>query len=252
MNQLHGKVALVTGGNAGIGKETAHLFAREGAKVVVAARREAEGEQVVSDIRSAGGEAIFVRTDVTRAEDCANAVELAVQTFRKIDVAFNNAGVLAFGKTVAEVDEAEWDHVLDVNLKGVFLSMKYVIPAMLKAGGGSIINMSSVGGLVGSPLGIAAYHASKHGVLGLTKAAALEYAPQKIRVNAVCPGASTSEMTDTWFADSSLREAFIERHPLGRLGEPGDSARATLFLASDASSFITGAALPVDGGYSVG
>ncbi|CDY75647.1 3-oxoacyl-[acyl-carrier protein] reductase [Caballeronia glathei] len=252
MNQLCGKVALVTGGNAGIGKETAHLFAREGAKVVVAARREAEGEQVVSDIRSAGGEAIFVRTDVTRAEDCANAVELAVQTFGKIDVAFNNAGVLAFGKTVAEVDEAEWDHVLDVNLKGVFLSMKYVIPAMLKAGGGSIINMSSVGGLVGSPLGIAAYHASKHGVLGLTKAAALEYAPQKIRVNAVCPGASTSEMTDTWFAGSSLREAFIERHPLGRLGEPGDSARATLFLASDASSFITGAALPVDGGYSVG
>jgi len=132
------------------------------------------------------------------------------------------------------------------------LSMKYVIPAMLKAGGGSIINMSSVGGLVGSPLGIAAYHASKHGVLGLTKAAALEYAQQKIRVNAVCPGASTSEMTDTWFAGSSLREAFIERHPLGRLGEPGDSARATLFLASDASSFITGAALPVDGGYSVG
>jgi NAD(P)-dependent dehydrogenase (short-subunit alcohol dehydrogenase family) len=252
MSQLHGKVALVTGGNAGIGKETAQLFAREGARVVIAARRQEEGEQVVAEIRSAGGEAIFVKTDVTEAGDCERAVERAVQTFGRLDVAFNNAGVLAFGKAVAEVDEAEWDHVLDVNLKGVFLSMKYEIPAMLKAGGGSIINMSSVGGLVGSALGIAAYHASKHGVLGLTKAAALEYAPLKIRVNAVCPGASTSEMTDTWFAGSSLREAFIERHPLGRLGEPGDSARATLFLASDASSFITGAALPIDGGYSVG
>ncbi|MET1026313.1 MAG: SDR family oxidoreductase [Dongiaceae bacterium] len=249
--KLEKKVALVTGGNAGIGRAAALLFAQEGARVVVAARREEEGQQVVGEIRNAGGKAIFVKTDVTRAADCLNAVERSVAAFGRLDIAFNNAGILEFGKTVAETDEEDWDRVIDINLKGVFLSMKYQIPAMLKAGGGSIVNMSSVGGLIGTALGIGAYHASKHGVIGLTKAAAMEFATQKIRVNAVCPGVTATGLVDRWFGGSDVSEKLAAMHPLGRFGLPVETAEAVLFLASDAASFITGTALPVDGGFSV-
>jgi NAD(P)-dependent dehydrogenase (short-subunit alcohol dehydrogenase family) len=252
MERMRDKVALVTGGNSGIGRATALLFAREGAKVVVAARREEEGKQVVKEIREAGGEAIFVKTDVTQAESCANAVAKTVDTFGKLDAAFNNAGMETFGKSVAETDEATWDLIVNVNLKGIFLSMKYEIPAMLKAGGGSIVNMASAYGLVGSAFGLSPYHASKHGVIGLTKAAALEFAKQNIRVNAICPAGVATEMIERFLSDTGLTERFTALHPIGRLGTPSEAAEATLFLASSQSSYVTGAALSVDGGYTAG
>jgi NAD(P)-dependent dehydrogenase (short-subunit alcohol dehydrogenase family) len=251
MKKLQDKVALITGGNAGLGRATALLFAEEGAKVVIAARREKESMDVVQAIREAGGSAIFVKADVRKADDCRCAVESAVEVFGKLDIAFNNAGVLAFGKTVVEMEESTWDTVLDINLKGIWLCMKYEIPAMLKGGGGAIVNMSSTGGLVGSALGIGAYHASKHGVIGLSKAAACEYATQNIRVNTVCPGVSVSDMTDEWFKGNELRGAFEKAHPVGRLGTPMDTARAALFLASADSAYMTGVAIPIDGGYVV-
>lgn len=250
MKRMRDKVALITGGNSGIGRATALLFAKEGAKVAVAARREEEGERVVREVREAGGEAIFVKTDVSKAEDCENAVVRTVLAFGKLDIAFNNAGVESYGKTVVETDEATWDLVLDVNLKGIFLSMKYEIPAMLRAGGGSIVNMSSVYGLVGSPFGTSPYNASKHGVIGLTKSAALEFAKQNIRVNAVCPAVVVTDMVGRWLEETGVDEHLKPLHPIGRFGVPDETAEAVLFLASSASSFITGSAIPVDGGYS--
>jgi NAD(P)-dependent dehydrogenase (short-subunit alcohol dehydrogenase family) len=252
MGRLQGKVAFITGGNSGIGRDTALLFAQEGAKVALAARREEEGELVAKEIQAAGGNAIFIKTDVTKAEDCRNAIARTVSTFGKLDISFNNAGVERFGQTVAELSEEDWNLVLDVNLKGVFLSMKYEIPELLKTGGGTIINMSSMYGLVGTGFGLAAYHASKHGVIGLTKAAALEFAAKKIRVNAVCPGVTTTDMVNRWLESSGLSKPLTALHPIGRFGVPSETAQAVLFLASEASSYITGAALPIDGGYTVG
>lgn len=250
MGRLHGKVAIITGGNMGIGKAAAHLFAREGTSVTVAARRVEEGEAVVEAIRAEGGNAIFVRADVSKAEDCADLVRRTVAEFGKLDIAFNNAGIDQFGKSVVELEEDEWDRVIAVNLKGVFLCMKYQIPEMLKAGGGSIVNTSSVGGLVATP-GLAAYQASKHGVIGLTKVAALDFATQNIRVNAICPGGTKSEMFNKWIAIPEVNEALLSAHPIGRFADPSEPARAALFLASDDASFITGVALPVDGGLTV-
>jgi NAD(P)-dependent dehydrogenase (short-subunit alcohol dehydrogenase family) len=252
MKRLQDKVALVTGGNSGIGRASAVLFALEGAKVVIAARRQEEGEEVVKEIRAAGGEAIFVKTDVTKAESCENAVAKTVEAFGKLDVAFNNAGIESFGKKVAETDEETWDLIVDVNLKGIFLSMKYEIPEMLKAGGGSIVNMASAYGLVGSAFGVSPYIASKHGAIGLTKAAALEYAKQNIRVNAICPAGVATDMIERFLSETGLTEQFIGLHPIGRLAAPSEAAEATLFLASSQSSFVTGATLAVDGGYTVG
>jgi NAD(P)-dependent dehydrogenase (short-subunit alcohol dehydrogenase family) len=248
LSKLLDKAALVTGGSSGIGRTTALLFAKEGAKVAIASRRQEEGQSVVDEIRRAGGEAIFVKTDVSQAEDCANAVAKTVAAFGKLDVAFNNAGVEAFGKPVADTDESTWDHVMGINLKGVFLSMKYEIPEMLKVGGGSIVNMSSTYGIVASAFGGSSYHASKAGIIGLTKAAALEYAKQQIRVNAICPAFVATAMVEKFLDETGMTDQIKAFHPVGRLGTESEIAEATVFLASNASSFMTGTALSVDGG----
>ncbi len=250
MDRLQGKVVIVTGGNAGIGRAAAQLFAREGANVVVAARREKEGRAVSDGIVRDGGKAIFVRMDVAIAEDHRNVVARTVDEFGKLDLAFNNAGTEQFGQSIVDLAEEEWDRVLTVNLKGVFLGMKYQIPAMLAAGGGAIVNTSSVGGLVATP-GLSAYQASKHGVIGLTKVAAMECATQGIRVNAICPGGTRSEMFDRWIADPVVHAQVLGAHPMGRFSDPMEQAEVALFLLSDAASFLTGVALPVDGGLTV-
>ncbi|CAM2171555.1 Cyclohexanol dehydrogenase [Burkholderia latens] len=248
MLKLQDKVALVTGGSSGIGRVAALLFAAEGARVAIASRRTEEGLAVVEEIRRAGGEAMFVKTDVSKAEDCANAVARTAREFGRLDVAFNNAGVESFGKAVADTDEQTWDFVVDINLKGVFLSMKYEIPEMLKSGGGAIVNMSSTYGLVASAFGGCAYHASKAGILGLTKAAALEYAKQNIRVNAICPAFVATAMVEKFLEETGMTDQIRGFHPIGRLGTEKEIAEAVVFLASDASSFVTGTALSVDGG----
>lgn len=247
---MQDKVVIVTGGTSGIGRAAAQLFAREGANVAVAARREEEGDAVAAQIVADGGRAIFVRTDVSVSEDHRNLVESTVEAFGRLDLAFNNAGTEQFGQSIADLDEDEWDRVLRVNLTGVFLSMKYQIPAMLASGGGAIVNTSSVGGLVANP-GLSAYQASKHGVIGLTKVAALECATQNIRVNALCPGGTRSEMFDRWVEDPDVHAQVIAAHPIGRFSEPIEQAEVALFLLSDAASYVTGVAMPVDGGLTV-
>jgi NAD(P)-dependent dehydrogenase (short-subunit alcohol dehydrogenase family) len=249
MSRLHKKVALITGGTSGIGKAAAELFAREGAKVAIAARREEEGERVIQQIRDGGGEAIFVKTDVSRAEDCSNAVAVTVEVFGRLDIAFNNAGIAIFGKPLPDYEEEEWDRLMGINLKGVFLSMKYEIPAMLKGGGGAIVNNSSAYGMVGSR-GICAYQTAKHGLIGLSKAAALEYSDNNIRVNAICPSFTKSEILDRVVA-AGLEQTLLGLHPIGRFAEASEVAEAALFLLSDAASYITGASLAVDGGYTI-
>ena len=244
------KVALVTGGNAGIGRATAIAFANEGASVVVAARRVAEGEETVSLIRDAGGEAQFAKTDVTDKGDIEAMVATCVSEYGGLDYAVNNAGVEGTPFVpAADYDEEAWDTVMDINLKGVWLSMKSEIPEMLKRGGGSIINMSSVAGLKGGRLGVA-YYASKHGVIGLTKAAASEYAAQGIRINAVCPAVIKTAMVERAFLhDQNLAERLTAMHPIGRFGQPEEGASAVIWLCSEGASFVTGHAQTVDGGF---
>src|SRR5262245_22736326 len=219
MDRLKNKVAIVTGGNMGIGKAAAQLFAREGARVVVAARREEEGREVAAGIVRAGGEAIFVRTDVSVAADHRHLIAETLKAFGRLDLAFNNAGTGQLGKTIPELDEAEWDRVLAVNLTGIFLGLKHQIPALLATGGGAIVNTSSVGGFVVNPR-LSAYQAAKHGVIGLTKVAALECARQNIRVNCICPGGTHSEMFDRWTSDPAVHERILAAHPIGRFSEP--------------------------------
>ncbi len=246
---FNGKVALVTGGTSGIGKETALQFAREGAKVVVAGRRFNEGNAVVAEIKSGGGEAIFVQTDVTKEDQVKHLVDETVRHFGRLDIAFNNAGIEQMG-AITEVIEEDYRNVFDINVWGVFLSQKYEIPAMLNSGGGSIINTSSIVGHVAMP-GASIYIASKHAVEGITKTTALELAGQGIRVNAVAPGAIATEMIDRFAGEegSDNRQWLASQHPLGRLGHVREIAAAVLYLASDAASFTTGISLPVDGGY---
>jgi NAD(P)-dependent dehydrogenase (short-subunit alcohol dehydrogenase family) len=251
MSRLYGKVALITGGSSGIGKAAAELFAREGAKVVIGARREIEGERLAEEIRASGGSAAFVKTDVSRADDCRKIVETTVSTFGRLDIAFNNAGIDIFGKPLHEYEEEEWDRLMGINLKGVFLSMKYEIPAMLASGGGAIVNNASVFGLVGMR-GICAYQTAKHGMLGLSKSAALEYSDKNIRVNTICPAGTKSEILDRLTAADGVEEWLLSKHPVGRFAEAAEVAEAALFLASDAASYVTGATLTVDGGFTIG
>ena len=243
---FEGKVALVTGGSAGIGRATAIAFAAEGARVAIAARRASESDETVKLITAAGGEALFVQTDVSNPEQAERMVMTIVDRWGRLDCAFNNAGVIGtpFVST-PNYDPQNWDQVIAINLTGVFLCMKYEIPAMLASGGGSIVNMSSVAGQIGGPVGIA-YYASKHGVIGATKAAAIEFSAKGIRVNAVCPAVIETEMADAFPPES--RPTLIAAHPIGRFGRPEEVAQSVLFLCSDKASFITGHALAVDGG----
>ncbi len=245
---LEGKIALVTGGGSGIGKASALAFAREGAKVVVADVVVDGGEETLGLIKKAGGEAIFVKADVSKAAEVEALVNKTVEAYGRLDCTHNNAGIEGSLVTTTEYTEESWDRVMAINLKGVWLCMKYEIPQMLKQGGGSIVNTASGAGLAGAQL-LSAYVASKHGVVGLTKTAALEYAKSGIRVNAVCPGVIRTPMVARGIA---LRPEFESQmlavEPVGRFGEPEEIAEAVVWLSSDAASFVTGHAMSVDGG----
>jgi NAD(P)-dependent dehydrogenase (short-subunit alcohol dehydrogenase family) len=242
-----GRSILVTGAGSGIGRAAAQLFANEGGRVVVVDQDENEAQATVKSIRQAGGEALAIGADVSREADCRGMVERALASYGRLHVAFNNAGIGASGFAVADEEEVTWSRLIDVNLKGIFLAMKYEIPAMVSAGGGAIVNTASVAGLVGER-GIGAYSASKHGVVGLTRTAALDYIGQGIRINAVCPGATRTRILANWFQDPKVESFILSRHPIGRIAEPEEIARAVLFLASDDASFVVGQALAVDGG----
>ena len=244
---LEGKVALVTGGSSGIGRATALRFATEGAKVVVADVNESGGEGVIRVIRDKGGEAVYVKTDVAKASAVETLIAGTVRLYGRLDVAFNNAGISIEGR-VHEVSEEEWDRLLGINLKGVWLCMKFELIQMLKQGTGAIVNMSSVWGAVGTT-GEAPYVASKHGVSGLTKAGALDYAREGIRINEVRPGLIHTPMTANTLSDPARRERIVSKEPIGRPGTAEEVAEAVVWLCSDAASFVTGHALVVDGGY---
>jgi NAD(P)-dependent dehydrogenase (short-subunit alcohol dehydrogenase family) len=242
-----GRGILVTGGGSGIGRAAALLFAGEGGRVAVVDQDGDEAQATANSIRQNGGEALAIGADVSREADCRGMVQRALAAYGRLDVAFNNAGIGASGFAVADEEEVAWSRLIDVNLKGIFLAMKYEIPAMVGAGGGAIVNTASVAGLVGER-GIGAYSASKHGVVGLTRTAALDYIGQGVRINAVCPGATRTRMLANWFQDPKVESFILSRHPIGRIAEPEEIARAVLFLASDDASFIVGQALAVDGG----
>jgi len=251
-SRFDGRVALVTGGNSGIGLAAARTFALDGARVVLAARRKEEGADAVALIRALGGEAAFVATDVTDSASVREMVSFCVGTFGRLDFAYNNAGITGHVHTdVAAADEEMFDRVMATNVRGTWLSMKYEVPAILAAGGGAIVNCSSGAGLRGGPRS-SAYYASKHAVLGMTKSVALEYAARGIRANAVCPGLTLTSIVETGFADAPDKLAHLfSRIPMGRAGQPDEVARVVTWLCSAESSFVTGAAIPVDGGTSV-
>jgi NAD(P)-dependent dehydrogenase (short-subunit alcohol dehydrogenase family) len=249
--RVDGKVALVTGGASGIGRATALTFAREGAKLVIADMNEDGGQQTVHMIRENGGAATFVQMDVSQATAVEAMIRKTVETYGRLDCAHNNAGIGSRPRApLHECTEETWDHVLGINLKGVWLCMKYEIIQMLTQGSGAIVNTASIMGLVGSWTGSGAYNASKHGVVGLTKTAALEYATAGIRVNAVCPGYIRTPLLEATLTSRPEMEAqIVARHPVGRLGRPEEIAEAVVWLCSDAASFVTGHTMTVDGGY---
>jgi NAD(P)-dependent dehydrogenase (short-subunit alcohol dehydrogenase family) len=246
---VEGKVALVTGAAGGIGRAAAQIFAREGARVVVADLQEAAGAETVKLIQEAGGEATFVRCDVSKGADVENLVKATVSKYGRLDCAYNNAGVEGTWTRIHECTEENFDFNYNVNLKGVFLCIKYQVRQFLEQGGpGAIVSTASIAGLVGSK-NAGAYVAAKHGVVGLTKTAALEYAAKGIRVNAVCPGVIRTPMLERMFAtDPRLEQAMIGFEPIGRFGVPGEIGEAAVWLCSDQASFVTGHAMVVDGG----
>jgi NAD(P)-dependent dehydrogenase (short-subunit alcohol dehydrogenase family) len=249
MYELTRKVAVVTGASAGIGRAAAIALAGAGARVVVADVDALRGEAVAAEIRDKGGEALFVRTDVAVDHDVAALVERAVATFGGLDLAFNNAGIEGVPAPTDECTTENWQRTIAVNLTGVWQCMRHEIPKMLERGGGSIVNCSSVAGLVGFPA-IPAYAASKHGVVGLTKTAALDYAERGIRVNAVCPGVIETEMIERFTGNQpEAIEAMIATEPMGRMGRADEIADAVVWLCSDSASFVTGQAIAIDGGF---
>jgi len=250
--ELQGKVAIVTGGTSGIGKDTAVLFAKAGAKVVVAGRREVEGKETVDRIRAAAGDGFFVKTDVAQAADIQALVKKTVEKYGRVDIAFNNAGIEGAASPITEQPEEDWDRTININLKGVWLCLKYEIQQMLKQGsGGAIVNMASVAGLIGAA-GLATYCASKHGVLGLTKSAALETATSGIRINAVCPAVIETAMAERLFGAPDVQKHMRGQHPIGRFGRPMEIAEAVLWMCSERASFMTGQSLVMDGGFMAG
>lgn len=248
--RLAGKVAVVTGGGTGIGRATALRFAQEGAKVVVANRTEKSGREAAAAIQQAGGQAVWVRTDVSVEEDVRAMVEAAVEHYGRLDVLFNNAAIQTFG-TAVSLKPAQWDELLDINLKGMYLGARFAVPRMTAQGGGSIINHSSVLGLVGDPE-LIAYCAAKAGILGLTRSMAQAHGPQGIRVNAICPGDVETYIVRQYFESQpdpeAARRHISSQYALKRIAQPEEIANVALFLASEESSFVTGTCIVVDGG----
>ncbi len=241
------KVALVTGGSFGIGRATAKAFAERGAKVVIADCVEDRG--TLDQITRSKGEATFIKCDVSKPAEVKMMIEKTISTYGRLDFAFNNAGIEGIQGATADCTDENWERTIGVNLKGIWLCMKHEIPQMLKQKGGAIVNCASIAGLVGFS-GLPAYVASKHGVVGLTKTAALEYAKENIRVNAVCPGVIKTPMIDRFTGkDKVVEQQFVNMEPIGRMGEPEEVAEAVLWLCSDKASFVTGDAMAVDGGW---
>ncbi len=253
MSALRGKVAIITGASSGIGKATALEFSKQGVKVALADINDQAGNNLVNQIETNQGEAIFIKTDVSDLAQVKNLVTQTTGTFGRIDYAFNNAGIEGEQTSTAESNKETWKNVIDVNLKGVWACLKYEIPEMLKnENGGAIVNCSSVAGSIGFP-NLAPYVASKHGVIGLTRTAALEYAEKNIRVNAVCPGVIKTPMVDrVTGGDPELEKQYAEMSPMNRMGKPEEIAKAVVWLCSDEASYITGETLTIDGGMTAG
>lgn len=243
--EFDGKVALVTGGSSGIGKATALAFARAGANVVIATRRVTEGEQTAHEICERGGDAIFVKTDISKASEVEGLMNQTIKFYGHLDYACNSAGTFVMGR-LFELSEEEWDRTINANLKGIWLSLKYQIPIMLQQKGGVIVNMASMSAIIGNP-GVSIYSASKGGVVALTQSAAIEYAASGIRINAISPGVISTPMVDD--IPTPLLEDIQSKHPIGRLGKPEEIADAVVWLCSDKASFITGHNMVIDGGY---
>lgn len=243
--EFDGKVALVTGGSSGIGKATALAFARAGANVVIASRRVTEGEQTVHEICERGGDAIFVKTDISKASEVEGLMNQTIEFYGRLDYACNNAGTFVMGQ-LFELSEEEWDRTINANLKGIWLSLKYQIPIMLQQKRGVIVNMASMSAIIGNP-GVSIYSASKGGVVALTQSAAIEYAAFGIRINAISPGVISTPMVND--IPTPLLEDIQSKHPIGRLGKPEEIANAVVWLCSDKASFVTGHNMVIDGGY---
>ena len=241
------KVVIITGGSYGIGRATAIAFSKKGAKVVIADWM--EDQESINQIKSTGAEALFIKCDVSKAEDVHLMVQKTIETFGQLDYAFNNAGIEGIKGSTMDCSEENWDKTLAVNLKGVWLCMKYQLPELLKQGKGAIVNCASIAGMIGYP-DLPAYVASKHGIIGLTKTAALEFAKSNIRINAVCPGVIKTPIIDRLTGHKKEAEdQYASMEPIGRLGTPDEVANAVLWLCSDESSFVTGHAMAVDGGW---
>lgn len=249
--RFNSNVVLITGGTSGLGQDAAVAFAREGAKVVISGRQTGPGDETVAMIKEQGGEARFVQADVSKPADAEAMVQACIDTWGRLDYAFNNAGIDGVPMVpTADYDINIWDQVIGINLTGVFLSMKYEIPVLLETGGGAIVNNSAVAGFKASKVVGSAYIASKHGVNGLTKNAALEYADQGIRINAVCPAMIRTPMSaQGLLRDQALEQRAISLHPIGRIGLPAEVTALVLWLCSDEASFVTGTTIPVDGGF---